>query len=69
MSDYTLKPCPFCGGQADIEDISNNEIEDDEYYMICCKSCGASACFGDYSITKDGAIRKWNRKVEKDVDN
>ncbi len=25
MSDYTLKPCPFCGGQADIEDISNNE--------------------------------------------
>ena len=40
MSDK-LKPCPFCGGNAHIEDI--REPEDmDAIWMIVCKKCGAS---------------------------
>lgn len=69
MSDYTLKPCPFCGGQADIENIGSGEVEDEYFYMISCEECGASACFGDDSETKDGAISKWNRRVKMYVDN
>lgn len=52
MSDYTLKPCPFCGGQADIENIGSGEVEDEYFNMISCEECGASACFGDDSEPK-----------------
>lgn len=55
-----LKPCPFCGGEADIEDIST---EDEQYYMISCKKCGASACFGDKSETQVGAVEFWNKRA------
>ena len=57
-----LKPCPFCGCKAVIEDIST---EDERYYMIQCKNeeCGASACFGDHSTTKKGTTDAWNKRV------
>ena len=31
-----LKPCPFCGGKAVLEDL---DFEDKEYYVVCEK-CG-----------------------------
>lgn len=57
-----LKPCPFCGGKARIEDIST---EDEKYYMMQCTNdeCGASACFGDHSTSKSKAIAAWNRRA------
>ena len=40
MSDK-LKPCPFCGGNADIEDISESE-DMNAIWMIVCNKCGGS---------------------------
>lgn len=60
---YTLKPCPFCGSPAELDDIST---EDEEYYMIACinPDCGAAASFGDKSETKQGAVDAWNKRKE-----
>ena len=62
-----LKPCPFCGGKVELEDISSI---DENYFMIQCVNteCGASTCFGDYSTTEQGVAEYWNRRV-KDVNN
>ena len=61
-----LKPCPFCGGNADIEDISEPE-DMNAIWMIVCKKCGGSASFGmgGRDATKDEAISTWNRRDEK----
>ena len=65
MSDK-LKPCPFCGGNADIEDISEPE-DMNAIWMIVCKKCGGSASFGmgGRDATKDEAISTWNRWNDK----
>lgn len=57
-----LKPCPFCGGNTDIEEI------DDSYYIMSCKSCGAGTTFtvncedGWREATLLEAIENWNRR-------
>ena len=69
MNKNKLKPCPFCGSAVKIENIQ--EVDGSDYYMIACQneSCGASACFGDFSETEDGAAEKWNRRVGSTVVN
>ena len=63
MSEIKLKPCPFCGSEATIEDIST---EDEYYFMIQCQNekCGAAVCFGDESETQEGAARAWSRRAD-----
>ena len=64
MSNKELLPCPFCGGEADIEGIS-------EIHYISCKNCYAETrTYG----SKGEAINAWNKRVEynknrKDDDN
>lgn len=62
-----LKPCPFCGGEAEVFDynIACEIYEDDEdgfiapYTVQCKRQC----CFlgKDYE-TKEEAIEVWNRR-------
>ena len=47
-----LKPCPFCGGEADI-------IEDSFCYGVECFNCKANSTY--FSNAKD-AIAAWNRR-------
>ena len=64
MSDYKLKPCPFCGGEAHIIiksfDIFNHGAQ------IVCKECGARtqliepSC--DYNA-KEKCVRLWNKRA------
>ena len=52
MSNKELKPCPFCGGEADIEGIP-------QLYYISCKNCYADMrAYG----SKAEAINAWNTR-------
>jgi Lar family restriction alleviation protein len=50
-----LRECPFCGGEANIDEMSQ------DYYMVCCSKCGISCEFGTYLT----AIEMWNRRFSQ----
>lgn len=54
-----LKPCPFCGGQAVLVDISYP-------YWVSCSMCNAR--INSKTEDRDGAIRAWNSRatIERD---
>ena len=53
----TLKPCPFCGGEAFVH-ILGNEIA--KGYYIACDECGAKTRVFGYETE---AIQAWNRAM------
>ena len=54
-----LKPCPFCGGEADIDEIAGNPDTGEPYaWGVGCKKCN----IGWYEETKEKAIAMWNRR-------
>ncbi|MGN0553360.1 MAG: Lar family restriction alleviation protein [Oscillospiraceae bacterium] len=63
MREIKLKPCPFCGGEVELEHVDN------EFYMISCSKCSSATSFG-YTY-KDGTardatraetVKAWNRR-------
>ena len=72
MNDTKLKPCPFCGGKAEIF------FDDYKKYLIQCSNCSAfvgieiengvelkdgwRATFG----TEEQAAEAWNRRADND---
>ena len=54
-----LKPCPFCGGEAEL--IENNRYTD--IHSVMCKNCYSES---DRYNTKENAVKAWNtRKLEE----
>ena len=53
-----LKPCPFCGGEAQyIDEVELN------YCYVFCKNCFAQT--GQYVLdAEDKAITAWNKRTE-----
>jgi Lar family restriction alleviation protein len=49
-----LKPCPFCGGEAVLKQIS------DRWTVHCSQHCAGTRIFND----KQKAIDAWNRRVD-----
>ena len=62
MSDE-LKPCPFCGGMAEIVEIDEGENAGGS--CVCCTKCLASSNveFG----FKENFFSNWNRRVQTPV--
>ena len=57
--EYTLKPCPFCGGS--VEFTNYGEMTDD--MDIQCTNCGIIVSY--YRVTtREEAVRVWNNRVE-----
>lgn len=50
-----LKPCPFCGGKAILDETNENEV------FVGCYNCYAHT--GLYCYEKD-AIEAWNNRIE-----
>ena len=55
-----LKPCPFCGGEADVWGVV---IDDEYYYEAYCTACD---CMTPKFRTEKSAIKFWNRREPMD---
>lgn len=53
-----LKPCPFCGNDAEILELEYKEQQ--KVYGIRCKSC---FCKTGYYTSKSGVREAWNRRA------
>lgn len=60
-----LKPCPFCGGEADSNDYTTNKHMAFGEGWIGCRKCRVFMTYvrGDYG--KRIAIRAWNRRAKE----
>jgi len=65
MSD--LKPCPFCGGEAELR-LYNGGIGDPYSARGACLKCeamGPQTYWIESKKFKEIAVNKWNRRVEE----
>lgn len=64
-----MKPCPFCGGEVEIETVEmGGNVAESTYYPICTtKGCLAHEGGVDDTI-KEAVIRAWNKRVHDDTD-
>ena len=60
MSEVKLKPCPFCGGEAQIQCVPNYGMEGKYYYGLCLK-CHAKTQARPAEIS---AAVDWNTRHE-----
>lgn len=57
MEEQQLKPCPFCGGKAELGEAEYART----FFYAFCTSCFASI---QSCKTTDEAIKQWNTRVE-----
>ena len=59
MSELKLKPCPFCGGKAEL--VSIGKVPNIKYTI----SCGTGGCMANIShcSSAENAINAWNKRV------
>ena len=57
---YELKPCPFCGSEAEIVVASYHGRD---IFGVQCPRCGVKT--EQNYIAKVGAIGAWNRRVDE----
>ncbi|MBQ7154819.1 MAG: Lar family restriction alleviation protein [Synergistaceae bacterium] len=57
MSKRTLKPCPFCGGHAEV----TTSYEYEESYHAVCEDCKARS---GWCRTPEDARKLWNMRPE-----
>lgn len=64
-----LKPCPFCGGEAEIQYMRRKKLFARFYppyvthvVYIRCKACVATSAV---KWTRENAIEAWNRRVKE----
>jgi Lar family restriction alleviation protein len=59
-----LKPCPFCGGEADV--LEFNDVDPDDVNFggscICCRQCGANSPV--HFDRKENLYASWNDRME-----
>lgn len=57
-----LKPCPFCGNKAVLEDLGGYETCG--RFFVRCTKCDIAQ--DNLWATKKTAIRRWNKRVSKE---
>jgi len=59
-----LKPCPFCGSEADVHPHNFGDSKKTDYTIYCSnKDCGSSFCWYD---TPEESIKAWNKRAVND---
>ena len=57
-----LKPCPFCGNEAVLEDLGGPSVfGEGRFFVRCSKGCVAQEGLW---ATKQTAIKRWNRRAK-----
>ena len=60
----TLKPCPFCGGEADVHCFAH---DDSECTVMCsnpnCRASVSARSCGSMTTAYNRARKLWNRRV------
>ena len=59
MAEIKLKPCPFCGGEAEV--IAHNKFQ---FYKVVCKHCKAQGY--QFFPNEEQATEAWNRRADHD---
>ena len=59
-----LKPCPFCGGEAQVNERYRSGTPNRKMYWVSCKACGISQQNTNVSGYRyqNKAIDRWNRR-------
>lgn len=75
MSEYKLKPCPFCGGEANVEQTQTRDYVNSSIalqFQIRCKKCHstASTAYGFIAINlnSSGEINVLHNDIPKAVE-
>ena len=59
-----LKPCPFCGGKAKLQE---QIIAKGAWSVVCLnEKCGAHIFFYGAEWNKETNVRRWNRRAKMD---
>ena len=58
MMETKLRTCPFCGGGAKLMRFPKC----DRKYVVICENEQCMASVGNYSYTKEEAIKAWNTR-------
>lgn len=65
-----LKPCPFCGGNAEIITGVSRGVPANSYACVRCKDCdGGTRAFDDVEHNAEfiyKAIQAWNRRTNNE---
>ena len=69
--DVELKPCPFCGGKADIKKgLPQSQSRGGKQFLIQCRKCGCRTVLFRQSALEpwkellDACVSTWNRRVK-----
>ena len=70
---YEIRPCPFCGGEAE---LVKSGSDDSSYVVVQCNECKArgkgfyvgselkGCCDPEKSIMAESAVKAWNKRVQ-----
>ena len=61
MAD-TLKPCPFCGGEAELIDTHDNWNNTTIFRVNCPNTDCHISCYTGWCYTKKETIEQWNTR-------
>ena len=64
----TLLKCPFCGGEAKLNERYREGVANRKMYWVSCKKCGATQPFHNQAGYRKniGAIGAWNTRKPVD---
>ena len=69
MTDHTLLPCPFCGGEAELlkGDPGLYSAENHLYHALKAVVCDQCISSSGWYLHEEEAIAAWNRRTPPDV--
>jgi Lar family restriction alleviation protein len=64
MSEIKLLPCPFCGGEAKLNERYREGVANRKMYWVSCRKCGVKQPYHSLAGYRKvvGAIKAWNTR-------